>query len=224
MFYLNRIICIVIGYVFGLFQTAYLYGKLNHIDIRNYGSGNAGTTNALRTLGKKAGIITFTGDILKPVIAMMICYFLFKNNNQDSVKVLSLYAGAGAVLGHVFPAYLGFRGGKGIATLGGVAIWFTISIHTWYMLPISIAVFVIIVALTKYVSLGSLAMLAVYYIQLIIWGQIGYCAIDVPYRYESYGIFLVLIAIAYYKHWTNIKRLAAGKENKISFGKKKQDK
>ena len=221
MFYVNRIICILIGYIFGLFQTSYLYGRLNHIDIRNYGSGNAGTTNALRTLGKKAGIITFLGDILKPVIAMTICYFIFRGNNPDSVKVLSLYAGAGAVLGHVFPAYLGFRGGKGIATLGGVAIWFTISITTWYMLPISIVIFIAVVAITRYVSLGSLVLLAVYYIQLIIFGQIGFCKIDVPYIYEAYGIFLVLIAISYYKHWGNVKRLAAGKENKISFSKKK---
>jgi len=221
MFYLNRLICILIGYVFGLFQTSYLYGRIKHIDIRNYGSGNAGTTNALRTLGRKAGLITLTGDILKPIIAMAICYFIFRDGSPDSVKALSLYSGAGAVLGHVFPAYLGFRGGKGIATLGGVAIWFTISIHTWYMLPISIIIFILVVAITKYVSLGSLVMLAVYYIQLIVLGQLGYCKIDIPYIYECYGIFLVLIAISYYKHWANIKRLAAGKENKISFGKKK---
>lgn len=220
MIYFNRIICILIGYIFGLFQTSYLYGRLKHIDIRNYGSGNAGTTNALRTLGKKAGIITFAGDILKPVAAMFICYLIFRESYPQSVNLLSLYAGAGAVLGHVFPAYLGFRGGKGIATLGGVAIWFTISIHTWYMLPISIIMFIIVVAITKYVSLGSLVMLFVYFIQLIVFGQLGYCKIDIPYIYECYAVFFVLIAISYYKHWSNIKRLATGKENKISFGKK----
>ena len=122
---LYRIICILIGYACGLFQTSYIYGKIKHIDIRDYGSGNAGTTNALRTLGKKAGAVTFIGDIMKPVIAMFICYLLFRNSAQDYIKALCLYAGAGAVLGHVFPVYLGFRGGKGIATLGGVAIWFS---------------------------------------------------------------------------------------------------
>ena len=82
-------------------------------------------------------------------------------------------------------------------------------------------IFIAVVAITRYVSLGSLVLLAVYYIQLIIFGQIGFCKIDVPYIYEAYGIFLVLIAISYYKHWGNVKRLAAGKENKISFSKKK---
>ena len=76
---LYRIICLIIGYIFGLIQTAYIYGEIKHIDIREHGSGNAGTTNALRTLGKKAGLITFLGDTLKPVAAMAICYFIFRD-------------------------------------------------------------------------------------------------------------------------------------------------
>lgn len=210
-----RLICIFIGYVCGLFQTSYIYGKLNHIDIRDYGSGNAGTTNALRTLGKKAGAITFLGDVLKPIVAMAICYFIFRNDYPDCVKTLSLYAGGGAVLGHVFPVYLGFRGGKGIATLGGVAIWFSISANIWYLLPICLLIFVLVVAISKYVSLGSIILLASYLIQFVIIGQLGKCSVETPYLYECYGIYAVLIAIAYFKHSANIKRLIAGTENKL---------
>lgn len=215
-----RIICILTGYVCGLLQTSYIYGKINHIDIRDYGSGNAGTTNALRTLGKKAGIITFLGDIIKPIIAMAICYFIFRDKDPEAIKALCLYAGAGAVFGHIFPAYLGFRGGKGIATLGGVGIWFSCSAGIWYAFPICIIIFILVVACTKYVSLGSLVMLASYLIQLVIYGQTGLCNIEAPYLYECYGIYLVLIAIAFFKHHANIKRLVEGTENKIGNKKK----
>ncbi len=75
---MGRVLCLVIGYVFGLFQTGYLYGKMNHIDIRNYGSGNSGTTNALRVLGKKAGLIVFAGDFLKTVFACLAARIIFK--------------------------------------------------------------------------------------------------------------------------------------------------
>ncbi|MBQ8596705.1 MAG: glycerol-3-phosphate acyltransferase, partial [Lachnospiraceae bacterium] len=80
---MERIVCLVIGYVFGLFQTAFIYGKLNGIDIREHGSGNAGTTNALRVLGTKAGLIVFAGDVIKTVLAIVICGLIFKNSHPD---------------------------------------------------------------------------------------------------------------------------------------------
>ena len=198
---LYRIICLIIGYIFGLIQTAYIYGEIKHIDIREHGSGNAGTTNALRTLGKKAGLITFLGDTLKPVAAMAICYFIFRDRAPESVKALILYAGAGAMMGHVFPVYLGFRGGKGIATLGGVGIFFSCLSGIWFALPISIIIFILIVAVTKYVSLGSIIMLVSYLVQLIIYGQLGICKVEVPYLYECYGIYFIICAIYL---WVNI--------------------
>jgi len=111
---MERLICVVIGYLFGLFQTGYFYGKLKHIDIRQHGSGNAGTTNALRTLGWTAGAITFLGDCLKCVAAVAVVYWLY-GSTHDNISLLAMYAGMGAVLGHNFPFYLKFKGGKGIA-------------------------------------------------------------------------------------------------------------
>ena len=110
-----RLFSIVLGYVFGLFQTSYIYGRMHGIDIRNHGSGNAGTTNMIRTLGVKAGAITFAGDVLKCMAAVAVMRLLVGENYEHIIKVLCLYTAAGVILGHNFPFYLGFRGGKGIA-------------------------------------------------------------------------------------------------------------
>ena len=110
---MERLICLAIGYVCGLFQTGYLVGRMSHVDIRKKGSGNAGTTNALRVLGWKAGLMTFAGDVIKCVAAFLIVRFMYQGN--DSLPLLALYAGAGVTLGHNFPFYMNFKGGKGIA-------------------------------------------------------------------------------------------------------------
>lgn len=94
---LERIVCLVIGYVLGLFQTSYIYGRKHGIDIREHGSGNAGTTNAFRTMGKKAGALTLLGDILKCVLAMTAARLLFGNSFGYDIRLLELYAGAGFV-------------------------------------------------------------------------------------------------------------------------------
>ena len=109
-----RIFCLLIGWVFGLFQTAYFYGKSKGIDIRQHGSGNSGTTNALRVLGTKAGLIVFAGDCLKCIIAVTIVRLTFGRSNPDMNYLLCLYAATGVILGHNFPPYMGFKGGKGI--------------------------------------------------------------------------------------------------------------
>ena len=102
---MERIICLAIGYLFGMFQTSYIIGKIHHMDIRQYGSGNAGTTNALRTLGKKAGAMTLIGDMLKCVIAILIVDAVFENRYQEILPLLGMYTAAGCVLGHNFPFY-----------------------------------------------------------------------------------------------------------------------
>ena len=107
-----RIVALVVGYCFGLIQTGYIFGKFNKIDIRDYGSGNSGATNALRVMGKKAGLIVLLGDFFKAFIPCLAFRLIFRNSEQINNILLLLYCGLGVVLGHSFPAHLGFRGGK----------------------------------------------------------------------------------------------------------------
>lgn len=207
---MERLICVIIGYICGLFQTGFIYGKINHIDIRNYGSGNAGTTNALRVLGKKAGIITFLGDCLKTILAVWIARMLFRNTNSEIIKLLGMYAGFGAVLGHNFPFYLKFKGGKGIASTAGI-----IASFNPVMTIIGFIIFVGTVAVTRFVSLGSLLLVSSFFIELVVMGQMGIFGMSQPYLYELYGIGILLTFLAFYKHKENIKRLLKGTERKL---------
>lgn len=96
---MERLAALAIGYVFGLFQTAYIYGRLKGIDIRQYGSGNAGTTNTLRVLGTRAGLIVLVGDILKCILAIVTVRLLFADGHTDTYYLLAMYAALGAILG-----------------------------------------------------------------------------------------------------------------------------
>jgi len=107
---LKILVCLSVGYGFGCFSTGYVVGKANKIDIRKYGSGNAGTTNALRILGWKAGIITFLGDAIKALIPVLLVRYFLQGDSYG--QLLSLYTGLGVVLGHNFPFWLNFKGGK----------------------------------------------------------------------------------------------------------------
>ena len=140
------IICLVIGYVFGLLQTAFIIGKFKHIDIRDYGSGNAGTTNAMRTMGKKVGIITFFGDALKAVAAIIVTKLLFQDSHPDFVFIIALVTGLGVILGHNFPFYMNFRGGKGVATMAGVI--FALAIYDWKFVVLGGCTFFITLAIS----------------------------------------------------------------------------
>ena len=199
----------MIGYVFGLFQTAYLYGKLHGIDIRNYGSGNAGTTNTLRTLGTKAGLIVLLGDIMKCILAIVLTNMLFQNSHPDEIYLLKIYAAAGAILGHNFPFYLHFKGGKGIAATAGMIL----SFHPW-LIPMGVILFFGTFFTTHYVSLGSLLVYAGFMIELVVMGQMGIFGMPQEALIEMYVIAGFLTVMAYYKHKDNIKRLLGGTERK----------
>ena len=212
---ISRIICLVIGYVFGLFQTGYLIGKACKIDIRDHGSGNAGTTNTIRVLGWKAGLITFAGDLGKAILAVVIAWALFRNAYPESVKVLQMYAGFGAVLGHNYPFYLNFKGGKGIACTSGAVI-----AALWQTVPVCALIFIGIVAITRYISLGSIIMVLAFWIQLFIFGQMGILPVSGAYLIELYIVGAIFTLLAIWRHRANIKRLLAGTENKFGFKKK----
>ncbi len=211
---MERIICIVIGYIFGLFQTGYLYGRLHHVDIRQYGSGNAGTTNALRVLGKKAGIITYIGDCLKAVVAGFVIRLFFKEGHSEIIKLLVMYGGLGVVLGHNYPFYLHFKGGKGIAATSGMVLAFD-----WRLALCICAVFILVVVVSRYVSLASLIMMVVFMSLLILGGQTGQYGLSPNGLYEVYLIGGAMTLLAFYKHKANIIRLLQGTESKL--GEKK---
>ena len=211
---MERLICLVIGYLCGLLQTGYLEGKMNHIDIRQKGSGNAGSTNALRVLGWKAGLMTFAGDVLKCVIAILLVRYLYRGS--ECLPLLAMYAGVGATLGHNFPFYLKFKGGKGIAVLAGLVI----STKVWMAL-IPLAAFLIAVLFTRYISLGSLLASSMFFLEVVVCGQLGCFDMEAMYLYELYILVFALMVLAWYRHKDNIKRLLAGTENK--FGSKKKE-
>lgn len=212
-----RVAALAIGYVCGMFQTGYIYGKSKGIDIRTKGSGNAGTTNTMRTLGMKAGLITFVGDLCKAILAVLLVKFLFRGQYPDGIKVLELYAGFGAVLGHNFPCYLKFQGGKGIACTAGMILAVCLQAA-----PICLALFVGAVVITRYVSLGSILVVISYLVQVIVFVENGLFFVPAEYKLEFYIVSACFTGMALWRHRANIKRLLNGTENKI--GKKKEEK
>lgn len=211
-----RIFCLVIGYAFGLFQTAYYYGKTKGIDIRQHGSGNAGTTNALRVMGTKAGLIVFAGDCFKCILAVFTVRLLFGGAHPEMTYLLSIYAATGAILGHNYPFHMGFKGGKGIAATAGLIA----SLHVTFI-PVGLILFFGAFLLTHYVSLGSLLVYAGLMIQLVISGQMGlFEPMSQAHLNEMYIVAAFLTVMAYWKHRANIKRLLQGNERKTYLFKK----
>ncbi len=215
---MERVICLIIGYAFGLFQTAFIYGKLHGIDIREHGSGNAGTTNTLRVLGTKAGLIVLAGDIIKCILAIVISGLIFGVSHPDEIYLLKLYAAAGAILGHNFPFYLHFRGGKGIAATAGLILSFHIA-----FLPMGVIIFFGTFFLTHYVSLGSLLVYAGLMIEMVVAGQAGLFGASQAVLNEMYIVTALLTILAYYKHRGNIGRLLKGTERKTYLTKKNKE-
>lgn len=201
----NIVLCLIVGYAFGCFSTGYLCGKKKQVDVREHGSGNIGTTNTLRTLGIKAGIVTLLGDMLKAIIPICILCVVYKNTEQPLSRDLTvLYTGLGVVLGHNFPFWLKFHGGKGIAAMAGVIIVFSPYITITEMI-----LFLGIVLITRYVSLGSLVVATAFPICVLI-----------GYRQDADYLHMVIVCcvfmlLAFFKHRKNIKRLLNGTENKL---------
>jgi len=197
---MSRLIGILIGYLFGCFQTAYIVGEIKQkIDIREYGSGNLGTTNAIRVLGWKFGAITFLGDFTKAVLAVVLTRLIFDD------PVAGFYAGVGAIVGHNWPVFLKFKGGKGIASTLGVAMAVNPIIGL-----ILIALMAAVIFVFRYVSLGAIIMVIVFPILTFIFhGEVM----------EYIILASVLMVFALYRHRANIKRLLSGTESKIGHKK-----
>ena len=206
-----KIICLFIGYAFGCIQTAYITGRVaRDIDIREHGSGNAGMTNVLRTIGRRAGIIVFFCDVLKAVLAFVIASLIFNGGGSFFAESLplqpGLYAGLGVVLGHNFPFFLRFKGGKGIAATLGVMLALD-----WRAAVIVYVVAAILIAITKYISLGSITMVLLFPALLLVFGH----------HIETLVIMLILAAMAIFLHRGNVQRLLAGTERKLELWRKK---
>lgn len=199
------LISIVVGYFCGCFQTAYIIGRFNKIDIREHGSGNAGTTNTLRTLGKRAALLTFLGDALKGIVGVLLARYLFAPMSPSiDANVLCLLAGFGAVLGHNFPFYLHFKGGKGIATTAAVSFAFD-----WRFGVVSLILFASICLITRYVSVASLALSLAFPVNILVF---YHTSPDWIQLLASACLFTIL---AFIRHKENIKRLLNGTENKL---------
>lgn len=190
----------VLSYLLGSINSSIIVGKIaSGVDVRNFGSGNAGATNTLRTLGKVAAAAVVIGDILKTVVSILLAKILLKTD--DAVYTASI----GAVLGHNFPLFFGFRGGKGIVVSGTACLF-----ADWRIGVLTIVISILIMAFTKYVSLGSVmgALL------IVILGFV-FRGIDIHYIIFS----VILGALAIIMHRKNIVRLLCGTENKLSFSK-----
>ena len=185
---------IVLAYLIGSIPPSFLIGKIaRKIDIRQYGSGNAGATNAFRVLGLKAGIAVFLADILKGVIAVLIGGWI-------AGKTGAFVAGAAAIVGHDWSVLLNFKGGKGIATSFGVLLMLFPAIS-----GILFVIGIIIIAITRYVSLASITAAVLLPVLLIIWGY--------DWGIVLYGLFLGGLALL--RHKSNISRLLSGREHKL---------
>ena len=211
-----RVICLVIGYAFGCIQWAFLIGKSRGIDIRNYGSGNSGTTNAMRVMGKNTGLVVFFLDMGKGLACLLLVQALFGAAHADMIYLLKMWAFAGVVLGHDYPFYMGFRGGKGVAVMAGFAFGYYLGI-----LPFAVAAFFLPFLLTHYVSLGSLCVYGVCFAAVVAEGALGwYHAGSAAQLAEITVIMGALTVMAYYRHRANIARLRNGNESKTYLFKK----
>ncbi len=215
---INRIIVLVIGYFCGIFLSGYAYSRFKHKDITQMGSGNAGTTNTFRMFGWKAGLITLLGDVSKPIAAILITWLLFHKSQPEGVRLLELYAGLGTIIGHNHPFYMkNFKGGKGIACTGGMMIAFCP-----IEVPLGLGLFIVVTAVTKYVSVGSMVGLVSFFVQTIVFGELGLLDVTEQYRIEVYVLAAVIMLMGIVRHRENIKRLLNGNENKLSLKKKER--
>lgn len=210
------IIVLIMAYLIGSINFSIILSKkMAGFDVREKGSGNAGTTNMLRTVGKKAALITLLCDILKGIVPVLLAVLIgnIANNFGAEIRVdyLAQIAGIATVIGHTFPIYFGFKGGKGVASSLGLIL-----IINWQIGLICLVFALLVMAITRMVSLGSITA-AILFAVLVIFNISSEYYIVQNGNYRIFGI--VLAAIVIFNHRSNIKRILSGKENKLSFKK-----
>jgi len=199
-----KILSLLIGYAIGCIQMAYLIGKhIGGIDIREHGSGNAGTTNVIRVMGAKIGLLVFALDIAKGMVAFALCAAIFSFSGAPGL-IFGSYGALGAVLGHDFPIQLKGRGGKGIASTVGIVLM--IDYRIALICYIGAAV---IIAVTRYISAASVLIVSLMVVLIAVFG----------YPLEVICIGAIIAGLSIYQHRANIVRLVRGKENKFAFRK-----
>jgi len=200
---------IILAYLIGSIPTSVWVGKLFYgIDVREHGSGNAGATNTIRVLGYRAGIPVMLVDVMKGLLAVQLVHiFPHASFSADTVIYIEIALAASAVLGHIFPVYVGFRGGKGVGTLAGAAI----ALYPLALLVV-LGVFIITLAISRYVSLSSILGALIFPLAVVfITGQ----------HHPGLVVLSVLVAVFVpLTHLKNIKRLMKGEENRFDFSRK----
>lgn len=208
---MNYIIAAIVGYLFGCFQTAYIMGKVFlRKDIRDLGNGNAGASNATVVFGRRFGILTGIVDILKGTMAILLIRLLYESSlDPVSVTGIVYICGFFAVLGHNFPFYMNFRGGKGTATAVGVLFGFD-----WRLGLGAVLVMLVVVLITDYIAIGTMAMILVFVLYTAIWQP----------SINNLAVAFILALMSIYKHRQNFINISRGQEKKVRsafFGAKK---
>ncbi len=200
------VLFLIAAYFLGNISPSTILARRVGLDIKKEGSGNAGTTNALRVLGKKAALITLTVDVAKGFLAVKLALWILAGPlGSETAFAIAGWCGLAVFAGHIWPLIYGFKGGKGVATALGVILALD-----WTRALAALLVFIVIVALTRYVSLGS--MLA----------AVSYPVIDICTGHRPLIPVIIMVVIMVVKHRANIKRLLSGTENKLSFSKAKK--
>ncbi len=194
----------VVSYLLGCFSTGITISRLQGVDIRKHGSKNTGATNVLRVLGLKSGVLTFVGDVIKATLAILLGHLLLDTLGKEVLGIDRygmMVGGLFAIIGHNWPVYYGFKGGKGVACSAAVIFF----VDTLCALP-AIAICLAVVALTRYISLGSMTLMGVYMIVMCIvnWGNWPLCLFAA-----------LLFVLCVWRHRTNVVRLINGTENKL---------
>lgn len=209
------IIMAIIAYIIGSINFSVIISKkVAGFDVREKGSGNAGSTNILRSVGKKAAAITLLCDVLKGVVTIIISIIMGNLIQGINRELLLQIAGIAVVIGHTFPVFFGFKGGKGVATSLGILL-----MSNWQIGLICLVFALLLMALTRMVSLGS-CVAAILFPVLTLFINENYTVLTEGKSGSTYLIYsIILAAIVLYNHRSNIKRLMNGTENRISFSK-----